>query len=218
MLVDWDTRLPLCSLSIYVSPNLLDLNTSVIDACSVSCWCRIQVLYINIILYIYSYIYISTPKCRVVNVCWTESQCISKAAQKDCAMSVWVKRTSPPWPSPHCFPFHLLIYFKTNLFHTSWTKTAKKCMQDILNIFRIILGWTATYHTAPRCSCFLVLGHTLQTLLWLVLSDCCSFCTLSICKIVFKCLYLIFKLSFLYINFIIKNSASSPWCLEDHIV
>lgn len=89
---------------------------SVIDACSVCpelCWCRIQVLYINIILYIN---YISTPKCRVVNVWWFESQCIFKAAQKDCAdVSLCVKQ-SILVPSQHRFPFHLLMYFKTIFF------------------------------------------------------------------------------------------------------
>lgn len=131
---------------------------------------KIQVLYINI----------STPYYRVVNVWWIESQCISKAAQKDCAdvrLCAWNETAKSLVPCAIFFSISIVmrcvilpgfIFLHTP---TRWTETAKKeCMQNILEYFLYNSQPTAMW-TFGKLTCVLFTCH----LLLFILSDCCSF-------------------------------------------
>lgn len=187
--------------------------------CPELCWCRIQVLYINIYLHL---------KCRVVNVWWIESQCIFKAAQKGlcrCPSYVREMKQSTFIFSPLFFsPFHSCILKSSLFFLHTYTRVKlklpkKNVCKTFCNTFCTIRGPTAMLTCGKLMYIFFrFINHVLRHCFcsfWVTVAlfVLCPFVKLFLNVYTWfsNCLFCTF-------NFIIRQCKLFPWCLEDHIV
>lgn len=163
-----------------------------------------------------------------MNVWWIESQCIFKAAQRDCAdvrLCAWNETVHLDFLTPS-FSHLILTYFKTLAYFFYNTRVElklpkKNVCKTFCNTFCTILGQQPCKPKGKK------LMNILVSCLWTTSSDIASVSFWVTVALFVLCPFVKLFLNvytwfsnclFCTFNFIIKQCKLSPWCLEDHIV